>query len=338
MRAFHQHLGVARIGFDDAEPMAPRGLVAGGARQVAGDGMLLAELGELRLERLLDHPACRHGGEDLAERRAVEAERRGVIVAGRDQHRAALFDVAGDVLEIEQRQHAAPLVAVEDDQIELVELLLEQLAGGEGDQRELVDRRPVLLLRRPQNREVHEVDRGVGLEHVTPGALAGMRLAGHQQHAQVLAHALDREHGAIVDGGELARGRLGFDLDDIGAGVIDIDRDLDGLADADGPRHRRLALMGDGELDRAAGLRGRRVGDFDLDLLGAADNAEAWRAQDLEPAVELAWLAGQQRMDRRIEAKAGGGSGHVMHLAFGDHDHPGEPVGRHVGQELGRGR
>ena len=183
--------------------------------------------------------------------------------------------------------------------------------------------------------KVHEVDRGVGLEHVAPGALAGMRLARDQQHAQVFAHALDREHGAIVDGGELALGRLGFDLDDIGAGVIDIDRDLHRFADADGPRHRRLALMGDGELDRAADLRGRRIGDLDLDLLGAADNAETGRAQDLEPAVELALLAGQKRMHRRIEAKAGGGSGHVMHLAFGNHDHPGEPVGRHVGKRLG---
>ncbi len=133
-----------------------------------------------------------------------------------------------------------------------------------------------------------------------------MRLARHQQHAEVLAHAFDREHGAIVDGGELARGRLGGDLDDIGAGVIDIDQDLHGLADADGPRHRRLALMGDGELDRAAAFCRRRVGDFDLDLLGAADNAEARRAQDLKPAVELALLAGQQRMDRRVEAKPGG--------------------------------
>ena len=78
-----------------------------------------------------------------------------------------------------------------------------------------------------------------------------MRLAGHQQHAQILAHALDREHGTIVDRGELARRGLGFDLDDIGAGVIDIDRDLDRLADPDVARYWRLALMGDGELDRA---------------------------------------------------------------------------------------
>src|SRR5262245_6841535 len=134
-RALHQHFGLARIGLDDAEPAPPGRRIAGSAGQIAGDGVLLAELGEPRLERLLDDPPSRNGGENLPERRAVETERGGVIVAGRDQHRAALFDIAGDVLEIEQRQHAPPLVAVEDDEIELIELLLEQLAGREGDQR-----------------------------------------------------------------------------------------------------------------------------------------------------------------------------------------------------------
>src|SRR5216110_3441020 len=44
------------------------------------------------------------------------------------------------------------------------------------------------------------------------GALARMRLARDQQHAQLVAHAVDRHHGAIVDGGEFAavHGR-GFD-------------------------------------------------------------------------------------------------------------------------------
>ena len=44
-----------------------------------------------------------------------------------------------------------------------------------------------------------EVDGGVGLEQVAPGALAGMRLAGDQQHAQLVAHAVDRDDGAVVD-------------------------------------------------------------------------------------------------------------------------------------------
>ena len=51
---------------------------------------------------------------------------------------------------------------------------------------------------------MHEVDAGIGLQEVSPGPLAGMRLAGNQQHAQLVAHAVDRHHGAIVDGRELA--------------------------------------------------------------------------------------------------------------------------------------
>ncbi len=49
--------------------------------------------------------------------------------------------------------------------------------GREGDERELVDRRAVLLLGRAQNGEVDEVDGGVRLQQVAPGALAGVGLA-----------------------------------------------------------------------------------------------------------------------------------------------------------------
>jgi hypothetical protein len=55
----------------------------------------------------------------------------------RPPERAALLDVAGDVLEVDQGQEAAARVAVEDDEVELVQLDLEQLPGREGDQRQL---------------------------------------------------------------------------------------------------------------------------------------------------------------------------------------------------------
>jgi hypothetical protein len=162
----------------------------------------------------------------------------------------------------------------------------------------------------------------------------GMRLARDQQHAQILAHALDRQHRAVIDRGELALGRLGLDLDDVGAGMVDIDRNFDLLAELHALHDRRLALMRHGQLDRTTGAGTRRVGDLDLDVLTGADDAEPRRAQDLEPTVELAGLAGEQRMYRRIEAEVCGGSRQVMHLAVGDHDHPGKPVWRHVGKSL----
>ena len=161
---------------------------------------------------------------------------------------------------------------------------------------ELIDRRAVLLLGRAQNREMNEVHRGVGFQHVAPGALAGMRLARDEQHAQVFAHAFDRQHGAIVDGRELAFGGLGFDFDDVGTGVLDVDRDLDLLAETHALRRGRLALIGDGELDRFARLRRRRIGDLDLDVLAAADDAERAR---LRPRA-----CGRIRLACRLEARA----------------------------------
>ena len=132
------------------------------------------------------------------ERRAVEALGPGEVLAGGDQQRPAVAHVAGDVLEIGVRQDAAALVAVEDDQVELVDLLHEQLLGREGDQRELEDRHEVLLLRRAQDGEMHQVDRAVGLQQVPPGALAGIGLAGDEQHPQPVAHAVDRDDRLVV--------------------------------------------------------------------------------------------------------------------------------------------
>src|SRR5690606_41381216 len=100
---------------------------------------------------------------------------------------------AGVVVEIGERQQAAARVAVEDDQVELVQLDLEQLARGERNQRQLADRRAVLLLRRAQDGEVDEVDRRVRLEQVAPDAQARIGLARDQQHAQSVAHAVDEE-------------------------------------------------------------------------------------------------------------------------------------------------
>ena len=59
-----------------------------------------------------------------------------------------------------------------------------------------------------------------------------MRLAGDQQHAQLVAHAIDRDHGAVVHLGELAASGEGLDLDDVRPGMRD--RDVDALRRADG--------------------------------------------------------------------------------------------------------
>jgi hypothetical protein len=49
---------------------------------------------------------------------------------------------------------------------------------------------------------MHKIDASIGFEQIAPGSLARMRLAGHQQHAQLVAHAVDRDDRAVVDAGE----------------------------------------------------------------------------------------------------------------------------------------
>ena len=142
--------------------------------------MALAKVGEAGVKAALGDSAVRLGRQDGVERRAPNTGLAGIVRAGGDQHRAAFADIAGDVVEIDHRQHALTGVAVEDDELKFTDLLLEQFAGRKRDQRQLVDRRAVLLFRRAQNSEMHEIDRGVRLEQVSPRALAGMRLAGDQ--------------------------------------------------------------------------------------------------------------------------------------------------------------
>src|SRR5262249_55859407 len=147
--------------------------------------------------------------------------------AGRNQHGAAVSDISGDVLEIDVWQNALPRVAVENDELEVVDPLLEQFAGRKRDQGQFVDRRSILLLGRSQDGEVDKVDIGVGFEQVAPGALARVRLAGYQQHPQLVAHPVDRHDGTVVDGRQLALERRRLDFDDVLPRVGNLDLNVD---------------------------------------------------------------------------------------------------------------
>ena len=292
--------------------------------------MALAGIGQRGAERGFRGEAARLGGEDLIERGAPQAGRAGVVGTGRHQHGAAIAHITRDVVEIDDRQHALSRVAVEDDEVKLVDLLLEQLAGRERDQRELVDRRAVLLLRRTQNGEVHQVDAGVGLQQVAPGALAGMRLARHQQHAQLVAHAVDRDDGTVVDRGQLALDRGCLDLDDVGSGVRDGDLRVDRVARRDGAALQHLAVAAHRDLGRRA-AHALIVDPID-DGLRLADDAEPRRGHQHDAAVALIGGPGDQAVHRRSEAERGGVLGHVVDAAVGQENRTGDPVGRHVGE------
>src|SRR5215472_7003259 len=146
--------------------------------------MAATESAQLGFEPLLGNIAGRFGWQYVTERRTEKAHRRAEARPCRLQKRAALADIAHDVFDIALRDHPAPAVAVEDDQIELVELDVEEFTDRKRDQRQFTDRSAVLLLRRPQDREMDEIDRRVRFQDVAPYPLTGMRLAGNQQHAQ----------------------------------------------------------------------------------------------------------------------------------------------------------
>ena len=124
---------------------------------------------------------------------------------------------------------------------------------------------------------MHEIDAGVGFQQIAPGALAGMRLARDQQHPQFVAHAVDRDHRAVIDQRQFVLERRGLDLDDVRAGMLDVDIDIDGLAAQHGALVDHLAVAAHHDLGALAAdaLVVEPVGDG----LGLADDAEARRGR-----------------------------------------------------------
>src|ERR1051326_176600 len=124
MLAAHHRSAVVDARLDLAKPASPTRRLTrlSGAGQVLGDGMAAAGVSQLRFESVFVHIAGRLGRQNLAQRRAVEAHRRAEARPRRFEERAALSDITHDILDIGLRDDTAPAIAVENDQIEIVEL------------------------------------------------------------------------------------------------------------------------------------------------------------------------------------------------------------------------
>ena len=289
------------------------------------------------MEALLDHRRRRLGRQDLAQRRAVEALGPGEVGAARDQQRPAVAHVAGDIVEIVVRQDAAPLVAVEDDQVELVDLLHEQLLRREGDQRELEHRHEVLLLRRPQDGEMHEVDRRVRLQQVPPGPLARIGLARDQQHPQPVAHAVDRDDRRVVAVGQLARRRRRRHLQHVDPAALQRHRQLDAAVD----RHLEAQRLGAVERDQqrhvaaAAPAPRPRSSTRSDRLTGSSTIAKAGAVSTTTRRSQSSALPVRSTCTGPGKASSASAS---CTCAVGDEDRPGDAVGRQLGGRLGQRR
>ena len=110
------------------------------------------------------------------------------------------------------------------------------------------------------------------------------------------------------------------------------DRDLriDGAAGRDASAVQDLAVAADGDLG------GRRPYALVLDAidhrLRLADDAEARRRHQHDAAVALVARAGDERMDRSVEAQRRHLRRHVVDAAVGEQDGAGDAVGWHVGK------
>ena len=181
-----------------------------------------------------------------------------------------------------------------------------------------------------------EVDGRIGLQDVAPGALAGVGLARHQQHAQAVAHAVDDGDGGIVDGAQLVRPPRDLQLDQRRAGMIEVDGDL--LVDADRQIARllRLAVLYDRHLGGGADGALRLVVDAHGHGHVAVDQAVGGRLGDGEAAIDLVGGAGQQQVHGCFEAEIPEAGGNVVHLAVADEDGAGDAARRHVAERAGQ--
>ena len=69
-----------------------------------------------------------------------------------------------------------------------------------------------------------------------------------------------------------------------------------------------------------------------------ADNPEAWRLKQLDPPVALAFMAGDERVQRRLEAERARVRWNIVDDAIGDHEDAAEAFQRHVGEPRIQGR
>src|SRR5690606_21259877 len=326
VRAFHHHLALRLCDSDGAEPATPVRRFAGRTLQAAGNGVALTKFREARIEGFVDDASIRHGRQYRHQRRVGYRAFAGIFRPGRNQKGTTLFYIFSNVVVIENGQHIAVLVAIEDDKVELVDLLHEQFPCREGDQRQFVDRRSVLLFRRTQNGEVHEVYRGVRFQQIAPASLTRMRLPGHKQDSQILTYAVDQGHCLVVGFGKLALHRRNGEFDDVATGIGD--RDLkrhflpdEGPVDRDlAPVHRHL------HLDRA----GRAIGGDDAigQFKRFAGQAKAWGLLEADAPVNLVFLAGNESVQRRVEFRYAGG--HIVDLAVSNHHRATDARRRHI--------
>ena len=214
---------------------------------------------------------------------------------------------------------------VEHDQVETVDLEFEQFARRKRDQRQLAHRRSVLFLGRSQHREVHQVDRRIGLEQRSPGPLAGVRRTRDQQHAQPVPDRVDRMGNPVVDRAEFVGPLRDLDFHDGLAGTREFERQL--LVPLDRYVHGPERFAVNQNRYRNDGVR-RDPGVLhpEPDADQVAHHPEGRRLFDHDPPVVLAAPAGQHQMERRRQRRPVRPGIRVVNLSVRDRDDRRQPM------------
>ena len=155
---------------------------------------------------------CPAGGRRLRERHRQHGGDRALLVAAAEigerpaEHPepAAPAHEFLDLVEVRRRQVGLRGEVVEDEEVEIRQLLEENLLGGERDEAQILLRDVDGVGGRAQDDERDDIETRVALEGAAEEAVAPARVAGDEEHPDLVAHRLDRQLGPVVVGDLLA--------------------------------------------------------------------------------------------------------------------------------------
>ena len=296
--------------------------------------MAAAKLGQRGAEGFFNHLSGGRNGQNFCQGRAPQAVHRAKLGASGHQNGAAATDIGHHVVDILHRQDAPHPVAIKDDEIKFVNLFNEELPRREGNQRQFIHRHTILLFRRAQNGEMHQIHRRVRLQQVAPNPFARMRLTRNQEHPQPVAHAVDLHHGGVVAVGQLVLHRGQREMQHVLPAMRQGHRQFQIGVDRHREGHWILGIHGNGDLGLRAQGGGRAlIFDPQLQRELLADDSKGRGIGDDKAAVPIAGAPGQQHMQRCRQA---GGKARIMHLPVGDDHRTGNPRTRLGGNRLGQ--
>ena len=181
---------------------------------------------------------------------------------------------------------------------------------------------------------MHEIDVGVGLEKIAPRALARVRLAGDEQHFQLVAHALDGDDGLVVERREFVgqgrplrvRRRCGPPCSTRTTARASAPARAR-VRPTSCPSRRMTSSIGSPRSPVSC-TRTTMVWSRPTRPKRGASTSSMRRSRSPSRPV-------MKRMHRRAEAELVGAERNVVHDAVGDEDGAADAFGRHVGE---RGR